>query len=75
MEYPEYIVDMFNDYLEAKKYQLNSKSELQSMLNNVEHEVELYDIANPSYDRDVGWYAQLVMQAEKKYKFKYEWMH
>jgi hypothetical protein len=74
MEYPEYIVDMFNDYLESKKYQLGTPVEIQAMLNDIEHEVERYDIANPSDEKDVGWYAQLVIQAEKKYKFKHEWM-
>ena len=73
MRYPQYLVDMFYDYLKAKQDDLYDHVELQNMLYTIEYEVDMYDAANPTDDRDVGWYAELINAVETQYDYKHEW--
>jgi len=73
IDYPNYVVEMFYDYVKAEDADAYDPNKLEEMLYFIECEVELYEKENGiTYldDRDLGWYCNLMRQVENKYGYE-----
>lgn len=77
MKYPEYLVDMMYQYLRVLEVNGYDQPTQQSMLDEIEFEVELAErnaTEEELEERNIGWYFELVQLVNKKYNRNFNMM-